>query len=220
MIKRLLTATVFCFGLATPAAQASVPDNGELAFEVYRNGDRFGQHILTFEENGEDLQVTVDIDFRVGLGPIPLWRYRHDIRETWRDGRLVSLEATTRKDGRDLEVEASLGDDDLLSVRGEDFEGALPGRIIPSSYWNPDIIEQGQMLNTETGELMDLAIEELGVETILAGGSYIAASRYRLIGGPIPFDLWYDADGHWVKMSFTIDGSEIDYVLAEAPGRT
>lgn len=215
MRANLFTAIAFSLTLGAPAAQAAVPDSGELAFDVYRNGDRFGSHVLTFEEDGETLHVTVDIDFRVGLGPIPLWRYRHDIRETWQGGELVALEASTRKDGRDMTVEAVRADNATMVVRGEAFEGEGPSSIIPSSYWNSALVERGRMLNTETGELMEISVEELGVEAILAGGEEIEATRYRLQGGPIPFDLWYDAEGRWVKMSFTIDGSDIDYVLAD-----
>lgn len=211
-MKTMLAAGLAILAISAPAGASAVPESGRLAFDVYRNGKPLGVHVLTFKEEAGALRVTVDVDLAVRIGPLVAWRYRHDVRETWREGRLVALESETRKDGRDyaLKVRAAA---DGLEVDGQAYDGPAPLDLPPSTYWNRKLVEASAMLNTETGEVLPIAVEKLGSETIDAGGETITATRYRL-KSKLNLDLWYDEQGRWVKLAFDARGSQIDYVLA------
>ncbi len=200
---------------ANSAHALNVPADGDLVFEVYRNGDRFGTHAVSFRESGDELEVETDIDLRVGLGPVTFFRYRHDAREVWRDGQLVSLNSQTLKDGRNLSLNVASNGAEALDIEGEAGVSAAPLGSVPTSYWNMALIERTEMLNTETGELMPISVRELGAENVEAGGETVRATRYRIDGGPIPLDILYDDDQRWVGLAFTARGSEVIYRLID-----
>lgn len=219
-LRPMLVMIAAAFGVLTwhalDAARAlNVPADGDLIFEVYRNGDRFGTHAVSFRDAGDGLEVQTDIDLRVGLGPVTFFRYRHDAREIWRDGQLVSLVSDTLKDGRNLSLNVSSNGGEALVVEGESDARAAPLGSVPTSYWNIALIEQSEMLNTETGELMPIRVRELGEEEVRAGAETIRATRYRIDGGPIPLDILYDENERWVGLAFTARGSEVTYRLID-----
>lgn len=226
MTKALLfaVAAAFACGLAaaddtaTPAAAAQIPawqpQGGErIAFDVLRNGKPFGSHVLDFAVTDDGvLRVVNDIDLEVKFGPMTAYRYSHESQETWAGGRLQSLEGETRKDGRDLAVAARAAGD-AIEVSGTNFEGAVPAGIIPSSHWNVHEVYSEAILSSEGGQVLDITVENLGTETVMAGGEPVEATRFRL-RSELDVDLWYDAEGRWVKCAFSARGQDIEYVLA------
>ncbi len=189
--------SLLTLGVLLPApALAEVPD--DIVFDVYRNGSPFGEHVVRFQELGDGrLEVDVDVELRAGLGPITLFRYRHDSREVWENGELVRLATETFNDGQEMDV----------SLEGD----AIPPLVL-SSHWRGYQPGLDQVLNTETGEPMDVVIEDLGLDTIETPQGPIPARRIRL-AGTLTADLWYDEAGRWVGCQFEARGQTIRYVL-------
>lgn len=187
-------------------------DGAVIDFTVLRKGKPFGTHKLSFEreENGE-LTVTTDVDLQVKFGPITAFKYRLDSVENWIDGKLVSLSGKSNNDGRKGEVVAEVADDQLV-VDGTKFDGVLPLSTIPSSHWNRLQVYQGQMLSTETGEVLDIEVETLGEDVVQVDGQNVETTHYRL-KSDITVDLWYDNQSRWVKLAFEVRGQDIEYVL-------
>lgn len=199
--------------ICTPAfTQDWEPRDGEeLRFEVLRKGNPFGFHTVRFERSGENLTVESDIELEVKIGPFRAFYYRHQSEENWVDEGLVSLVGETRKDGDDFTVSLKK-ENDVLDVDGTLYDGEVPSDIVPSSHWNIDQIRSSSILSTESGEILEIEVQNLGDEQIQAGGEWISATRYRLIS-QLNVDLWYDESGRWVKCSFEARGQEIEYVL-------
>ena len=97
-------------------------------------------------------------------------------------------------------------------VEGTKFDGALPLTTIPSSHWNRMQVYQGQMLSTETGEVLDIDVETLGEDVVQVDGQNVQTTHYRL-KSDITVDLWYDNQSRWVKLAFEVRGQDIEYVL-------
>lgn len=192
---RLIAAAALMLGLAAPVI-AENPD--QIAFDVYRNGQTFGEHVLDFTRDGEQTRVDVRIRLRAGLGPLTLFRYEHDSREIWRGDDLVEFESVTLKDGEDLQVALDSADAALSSM--------------PSSHWRQYDTGTLSLMNTETGEPLDVVVERIGEETLEIGGETIQTRRLRMTGSVV-LDLWYDADGNWVRCEFTVRGQTIEYRL-------
>ncbi|MEO1475288.1 MAG: DUF6134 family protein [Pseudomonadota bacterium] len=191
------------------------PAGGEvIAFDVLRKGKPFGTHIVSFEraEDGA-LTVTNDIDLQVKIGPITAYRYRHDSVETWEDGQLVGLTGDTRKEGDDLVISA-VAEGEAINVAGTNYTGAVASDVIPSSHWHSGEVFAEAVLSSEGGQLLDIRVENLGVETLTIEDEAVEATRFRLYSD-ITFDLWYDAEGRWVKCAFEARGQEIRYVLKD-----
>ena len=87
--------------------QALVPTaRRSLAFAVWRNGTQIGAHHVAFDGQGPDFKVHSEADMLVKFGPIPVFRYRHEAVETWRDDRFESLQSRTVSNGHTEQVSA------------------------------------------------------------------------------------------------------------------
>lgn len=224
MLKTTLIAGLsLTLGFSAPAfadsAEASSessfvwqPTAGEvIEFDVLRKGNKFGTHSVAFSKSDGKLIVENDIELEVKVGPFRAFYYRHDGKEVWQDGILRSVKSETRKDGDDLSLSAER-DGTVLRISGSGFNGEAELPVVPSSHWNIEQLRSGTILSSENGELLEIEVEEVGVETITAGGEEIQATRYRLISD-LTVDLWYDEDGRWVKCAFEARGQTIEYVL-------
>lgn len=225
MISRTSSAAVLALaisGLASadtgdmPAAGASwQPSDGDvISFNVLRNGGQFGSHVVRFDESGEgEITATIDVELRAGLGPITVFRYELDATETWRNGKLVSLRGAVNDDGNRGSVTA-VRDGDQIAVDGTDYEGRVDGDIVTASHWNIAQIRASQILSTEDGEIINVAVTEQGRDSLTIGGQQVETTRY-LMDSDIDVTLWYDDQGRWVKLAFEARGQSIEYVLEE-----
>ncbi len=191
----LFIMALLAFG--APAARADAP----IGFSIERGGEPIGHHRVTFERaaNG-DLIANVDIAIQVRIAFITVFRYSHRARETWRDGRLVALDARTDDDGRRSVVRARATAEGL-EIDGPEGRFVAPADILPTSYWRRDTVQRRQLLDTQAGRIVDVAVRRVG------------EGQWR-ISGDLDFTIGYAPDGAWSGMSFTVRGASITY----APG--
>jgi len=196
------------------AAEGRVGQSGSSTFTAYRNGSRLGFHQIDISGSNGRLVVDIEIAFDVKLAFIPLYRYRHRNREVWEEGKLVSLDTETDDNGTAFNVKAAR-EGGRLRVDGSEGPLDLPGDTPTTSYWNEDVIERGEWIDTQSGRLARSAVTKKPSEPILADGRTLDATRYDL-DGDITCSLWY-ANGRWSRLLFVgEDGSEIEYTI-EAP---
>lgn len=189
-------------------------DGDVIKFDVLRKGKPFGHHIVSFEKTPEGLlRAVTDVELKVSFGPIKAFRYDLDSTETWRDGTLVTLEGDVNDNGNRGSVSAS-GDGAEINIDGTVFSGTVASPILPSSHWNMAQVHATRLLSTEDGEIIDVAVSQVGTENLTVNGQQIEAMRYR-VDTDIDFDLWYDNTGRWVKLSFEARNQTIEYVLTE-----
>jgi len=99
--------------LAAPSALAAGPASGRLAFAVYRNEVKVGEHIMVFTGDPSSPVVTTDVAMQVRLGPVPVYRYTHHAVERWAGGRFTSLDTNTNSNGKREKVTARRSADGL-----------------------------------------------------------------------------------------------------------
>lgn len=193
----------------------SPPDGAKLEFDVFRNGEKFGRHVVTFDREGDALNVATDIELKVALGPLTLFHYVHQAKERYEAGRLAALSARTKNEGKwtQLAAEATAGG---LKIAGAGFKGVQAGEAIPSLHWNVRQMQQDEMLSSETGAMLPMEVIDQGIERVKVGAREIEARRY-LVKSEMEATFWYDAAGRWVKCAFSSKGSNVEYVLRELP---
>ncbi|HEV7689498.1 MAG TPA: DUF6134 family protein [Hyphomonadaceae bacterium] len=191
-------------------------DGDRLDFDVFRDGSKFGKHIVVFHKTGDALTVDSDIDLKVAVGPLTLFQYIHDVTEKYSAGNLLSVASKTKKDGKwkTLAAEAVTGG---MKVAGAAFKGVQPGVLIPSTHWNVEEMKQAAMFSTETGAMLPMTVTDMGIEKVKTGQGMIDARRY-VVKSELTASFWYDASGRWVKCAFNAQGSKIEYVLRVVPG--
>jgi hypothetical protein len=205
---------IAAFGLSLTISGAAVAYEApprDINFKVFRDGSEIGHHRVKFTQDGERTVADVDIELSVTFASIRVFYYKHVSQEVWEDGRLISINSTTNNDGDPMELKLARNED-LVTIQGTKFTGQAPGTLVPSSYWFKDTTKQTQIIDTQNGRVFPVEINQVGQETIEAAGQPIVATRYTL-REQLEMNLWYDAQGNWVKTSFDSDGSLIEYVL-------
>ncbi|HEX6119594.1 MAG TPA: DUF6134 family protein [Dongiaceae bacterium] len=182
----------------------------EIQFDVERDGNVVGRHIVTFTRTDQGVLADSRVDVDVGLLFLSAYRFRYQAHALWRDGELQSIEASTNENGDYRHVEATRDAAGLL-VRssGGTYEAPL---VPPTSHWNAAELKGGLVLNTMTGELDKIQVFDQGLDTVATRGGSLRARHY-LYSGDLNGEIWYDSEGRWVKLRFRAnDGSIIDYV--------
>lgn len=191
-------------------ARAAMPAGRKLAFAVFRNGARVGDHLMTFSGEPGAVTVTTQVTMAVKLGPVPVFRYRHRAVERWSGGRFASLETSTNANGKQQSVTARRTD---AGVSIEAGKGRIlaPASTLPLTHWNAQALS-GPLFNPQEGKLVKVSARRMGRETVkLAAGQGMEATRWSL-RGEAEIDDWYDADGVWAALRGKLpDGSMMEY---------
>jgi uncharacterized protein DUF6134 len=206
---RSIAALWACLSSAGAAADA-LPRN--LDFDVMRNGDIIGHHRVSFRADRDELVVDIDVAIKVDVLFVTVFRYEQQREEVWRAGRLVAFTSKTNDDGSLHDIAGEAGPDGLKITAGKQSWTA-PLDSLPTSYWNSEIVKRGPLLDTIGGKLLKTTLKAAGEETVQAGRGQVTATHY-VLEGDLPRELWYDAEGRWVKMRTKgSDGSTVEWIL-------
>ena len=216
---RSLIATV-ALGMISFANTASAEVyQADWRFEVLLNDKPIGFHSFSLNGDRERQILTTEAQFDVKFLFINAFRYRHDNTEIWGNGCLDSIDARTDSNG------------DLLSVRGQRIENSfelegqrgtqLPGNCIQTfAYWNPDILDSSQLLNSQTGELEDVTVSRESLDVIDVNGKTVEAIRYSLLAKSGAITLWYsnDESRRWLALEAPAKGGRtLRYIPVRIP---
>jgi len=198
--------------LPIPIMATTVPEDAHLDFTVRKDGDVIGHHRIDLSRNGDIETIAIQTNILVTLAYVPVYRFEHTGRETWRDGHLLSLQSHTNDDG-DKHVVSVSAENDHIAVTGDGVASQASADIIPASLWNHDLVTQKLLLNTLTGKQMTVSVADLGDDTIRSHGASTKAHHYK-VTGDLERELWYVPAGTLAQVKFKAkDNSEILYVL-------
>lgn len=219
--KYLLVALAWTGTAALPAAQAAgdpAAQPGLLRFEVSLDDRTIGEHSLRFDPQPDgSLRVAIDIDLDIKFGPFTVFRYSHRNRTHWQAGQLVSLQSETDDNGTRHRLRAVSGTDVLEVYPGDDAPTVMRSSTLPSTYWMYATTRQTVLLNSQTGEALNVSVLRIGHDPVPGPDGSIPATRYRM-DGDLKIDLWYDDVGALVGLAFEARGSQITYRLVDRQG--
>jgi len=204
---------------AASAAPGSTDVEGarEWEFRVYLGESEIGSHKFTLTKFGGDHEVRSDAEFNVEFLFFNAYEYRHRNFERWDENCLEAIESETIDNGDRYSVAGSAREQAfLVSSVVDDAENRsrLPGCVMTFAYWNPDFLEQQRLLNTQTGEYVDVATELVGEDVVDVRGEPVPSYRYRLTGEDLEIELWYSRDREWLALeSVTESGRRLRYEL-------
>jgi hypothetical protein len=209
LTRRSLIA-VGASALAAPSAFATAPANGRLAFAVFRGKDKVGEHVMRFSRSGSGLTVSTEVEMRVKLGPIPVFRYAHTATERWRGDNFASLTTRTDTNGKIEQVKAEATPTGV-AIEGPGGRLTAPAAAAPLTHWNTAALDR-PLFNPQLGKIMKVRTARVGRESVqLADGQSIPASRWT-IRGEAEIDNWYDSAGAWAGLRGKLeDGSTMIY---------
>lgn len=210
-----LSGIVLAAGLTAVLAGSALaaPKPGDsLVYGIHHetHGD-VGEHKVAFAQDGADLVVTVDNWITVKILFITGYRFTAQREERWRDGRLVAYRSDTDDDGEAVVVSA-ITEGDKLVIQNGGARSEAPAGTFPTNPWRRAIVEQSLLMETKTGELLNVSIAEAGRETIQNGGKAVEATKY-VVTGDQEREIWFDDADNWVQMRFVKDGSTVTFTL-------
>jgi len=105
-----------------------------------------------------------------------------------------------------------------LAVDDDGKRSLLPAGTMSTHFWNPQLVEQGQVFSTEDGSLLAVSFAQAGDEEIVVGGQRLGATRFEMTGGERR-TFWFDDQGRLLRMQIHRGGKEtVTFQLQALPG--
>ena len=205
--SRLFATVVFAM-LTMSVSVADDPSEKTLMFDVFLDGKKIGYHRYEIDGSKSNAAVRSEAKFDVKFLFLTAFSYRHIAEENWEDGCLEEIEARTDSNGKELNVVGERTDDAFIVETGEQ-EAELPECVMSFAYWNPGFLEEPQLLNPQTGEYLDVEVEELGADVVRLDGREIPATSVRLTARQMDITLWYSEDAEWLALESVAKGGRI-----------
>jgi len=178
--------------LAPGAAMAALPN--KLAFQVFRNGTKVGEHQVVFTGDDAMRTATTDVAMTVKIGPVPVYKYKHQAIEKWADGKWVSAEATTNDNGK-MKKTVAKAMPGYVSINGPAGAVRGPADALPFSHWNQGNFGK-PLFNQQEGKLLKVTCTKVG-------------AGHWAIRGETEIDDFYDGAGNWMALKGKLDDKSI-----------
>ena len=198
---------------ATPVLAAAGDGTRKLNFDVFLDDRAIGYQRFELAREGDGVRIETRAEFEVKLLLITAFEYDHRNTEVWRDGCLQAIDARTDSNGKQYAVSGKARGDAFVVATGEG-ERRLGDCVATFAYWDRELLlQQRQLLNSQTGEYVPVRIEPLGRDHIRIGERELSVERYALKGKEIDIALAYAAgSGEWVALdSRLVNGRTLRY---------
>lgn len=206
--KHRFLTPLFLALLSAPVMAVSPGNVDTWQFDVYLDDKKVGYHTFEVIDQGGEKTVESKAEFNVRFLFITAFRYNHRNTERWSDNCLVEFEAKTRANGKRIEVEGERTDNGFRVVRADDTT-QLPRCVMSFAYWNPDFVRQSKLINPQSGEYLDVQIEQLQPETLQVRGESVAATPFRLTAEKVELTVWYSDNDEWLALESVAKGGRI-----------
>ena len=210
----LSTLVIGGFSAGAVADNAGSEPGREWRFKVYLNDREIGYHSFRLADQGDEQHLTSEARFKVKILFFNAYRYEHVNSERWEGNCLERIEAATDVNGDAYSVLGSqVGDRfEVSTAQGND---TLKGCVKTFAYWNPEFLESSRLLNSQTGEYIDVDVAIVSeAETLNVKGQSVEATRYRLVAEGLEIDLWYSTNQEWLALESKLEkGRKLRYEL-------
>lgn len=210
MTMQPLIRTLLLTLLLSPLAALA---NQTWDFRVFLDDKEIGTHRFDLVEQGAERQLTSQAKMAVKILFVTAYTYDHHDVEQWRGDCVAKLSSQTDDNGKKHHVEVVRGEVETV-VKTEQGTQKLGECVLTFAYWNPAMLKQTRLLNSQDGEYVDLKITDTGADEILVRGVKTAARRYELRSKKLSIDLWYSTSNEWLALeSKTERGQKLIYKL-------
>ncbi len=200
-------ALVIALAIFNPA-QASNSLDKSWDFKVYLDGDEIGFHNFSVVQKETHQEIYSSARFDVKFLFFNAYSYEHDNVEHWRDQCLKSINAVTNDNGDRYNVSGQVANEGFI-VETLDDKNSYQPCIKTFAYWDPDFLKESRLLNSQTGEMVEVKSQFIGNETMTHMGKETEARRYRLLGENLQIDLWYSDDDQWLALESLTEGGRV-----------
>jgi hypothetical protein len=197
--------------LIMSAATASADQTWD--FRVFLDDKEIGTHRFDLVEQGDERRLTSTATMKVKLLFVTAYTYDHHDVEHWQGDCVSKLSSTTDDNGKKHRVDVQRRD---AATVVQTLEGTqrLGECVLTFAYWNPAMLQQSRLLNSQDGEHVAVKIKDAGADSIVVRGVATPARRYELRSEKLSIDLWYSPQKQWLALeSKTARGQKLIYKL-------
>ncbi|MCC3861177.1 DUF6134 family protein [Pseudemcibacter aquimaris] len=185
------------YTMDNPAKWARHIYGERLEFIINRNDKPVGQHIVEFGHTDGLDEVKSSTEINIKFLFITAYKFNLSASEYW------ALDGLSR-------VESNSNDGGSKNVLLKNFD--QNNDLLPTSHWNPLILNDTKVYNTITGKINSIKIYPIGWDKVPTNLGIRDAYRYDYHGDLNDVSAWYDDKGRWVSLKFIArDGSVISY---------
>ena len=170
----------------------------EWNFDAVLNDKVIGQHTFIYENEKTISNANFKFEYL-----FMDFIYQHKSTETWQEGCLKTISSKTDDDGDLYEVSGHIGTNRFL-VTTNNKTSELPSCVMTFAYGNPKILEQKKLMNSQSGEYLDVDIQFIREENHIVKGEDILTDLWRIEAniddGDLLIHLWYDKNMNWVSL--------------------
>lgn len=182
-------------------------------FRVFLDEKEIGTHRFDLIEQGAQRQLTSQASMAVKILFVTAYSYDHHDVEHWDGDCLSKLSSSTDDNGEKHRVDVQRRDG-ATEVKTLDGSQRLGECVLTFAYWNPVMLQQTELLNSQDGKNVAVKITDAGAESILVRGVTTPARRYELRSERLSIDLWYSEQKEWLALeSRTARGQKLIYRL-------
>jgi hypothetical protein len=208
---RALPALFFTSILAVSGSVHAVDAEQEWKFRVLLDDTPIGSQTFKVRRDRERTRVSIEASFDIKFLFFTAYSYRHRNEEVWQGNCLRSMRSTTDDNGELFEVSAK-DDGAAFVVETKKARTELPACPVSFAYWNFDALRAPRLLNSQTGDYLDVTMRELGTDTICVRGAATSARRVSLEGDKLRIQLGYSSDDEWLALeSMTAGGRKLRF---------
>ena len=203
--------------LALMMPSLALATSEEWHFEVLLDDKPIGNHIFQLKQQGDTHLLNSQAEFDVKFLFFSAYNYSHKSEETWEKNCLNSITSSTDDNGKLYTVRGMRQDDEFL-VETQNERSTLPACPMSFAYWNPQILDESWLLNSQTGEYVPVRVRNLGEAPFETQGKMVRADRYQIEAKDMHIELWYSKQGRWLALESATDrGGTIRYRLTDTP---
>ena len=182
-------------------------------FKVYLDDKEIGFHNFSLIQKDHHQEIYTSARFDVKFLFFNAYSYKHDNVEKWQGQCLTSINAVTDDNG-DLYNVSGKGDNEAFIVNTkENYNDEKQNKYLPCiktfAYWDPEFLKETTLLNSQTGEMIEVTSEFIGNDTVRHNGEDVIARRYQLKGKDLQIDLWYSVDDDWLALESLTEGGRV-----------
>ena len=198
--------------LLAGAATAASSGEERLRFQVLLDDRPIGTHEFRIAAESDHRIVESRAHFDVRVLFVPVFSYSHANTEVWVDGCVQRLDSETDSNGRPYRVSL---DRAAGGYRIATRDGAVeePAECINTfAYWDPAFLRQSRLLNSQTGELIDVEVEPLGVVELDWPGLAGPVEGFRILAESDGVDIrvyYTEAGRRWVALESRLENGRL-----------
>ena len=180
-----------------------------LQFNVFLDDSPIGYHRFEIaSEEGGRRSVRSEARFDVKFLFFTAYKYRHENFELWDNDCLVEIDAETNSNGKESDVSGERTESGF-AIQKDGSVSTLPDCVMTFAYWNPDFLEQQKLLNPQTGEYLDVEVQQRATEMIRVGDREVTAVPWDITARGMEITVWYSPDNEWLALESTAKGDRV-----------